>query len=357
MAGNTYGKLFKITTWGESHGKALGVVIDGCPPNIPLSEKDIQKEVDKRKPTSTASTSRKEEDKVEILSGVFEGKTTGTPISIIVYNKDQKSVDYNSIKNLFRPGHADYTYELKYGIRDYRGGGRSSGRETISRVMAGAIAKKIMSDKYRTEIFGHTIQIGEIKASKFDKKHLERSELKCADGQAEKEMLKLINNLKAAGDSVGAIVEIVIKNPPKGLGEPVFDKLDAELAKAMMSIGAVKGVAIGSGFDAAIKKGSENNDQMMTCRNSNKSSIKFLSNNCGGILGGISTGEDIIIKLAVKPVSSIPFTQKTITKNGKDAIIKTLGRHDICLAPRIIPIAESMSALVLLDFSLQKDLF
>lgn len=350
MAGNTYGKLFRITTWGESHGKALGVIIDGCPSNITLSEKDIQKEVDKRKPTSQASTSRKEEDKIEILSGIFEGKTTGAPISIIVYNKDQKSTDYNSIKNLFRPGHADYTYELKYGIRDYRGGGRSSGRETVSRVMAGAIAKKILKEKQKTEIFGHTIQIGNIKATKFDKKHLEKSELKCADEETEKEMRNLINKLRLAGDSVGAIVEIVIKNPPKGLGEPVFNKLDAELAKAIMSIGAIKGVAIGSGFDAATKKGSENNDQM-SAKN------KFLSNNCGGILGGISTGENIIIKIAIKPVSSIPSSQKTITKSGKDAMIKTLGRHDICLAPRIIPVAESMAALVLLDFALQKGSF
>jgi chorismate synthase len=350
MAGNTYGKLYKKTTWGESPGKALGVIIDGCPPNIPLSELDIQKEVDKRKPNSSASTSRKEADKIEILSGIFNGKTTGTPISIIVFNKDQKSSDYNNIKDLFRPGHADYTYELKYGIRDYRGGGRSSGRETVSRVMAGAIAKKILKEKQKTEIFGHTIQIGDILAKKFDKKHLEKSELKCADEKAEKEMLKLINKAKAAGDSVGAIVEIVIKNPPKGLGEPVFDKLDAELAKAMMSIGAVKGVAFGSGFDSVLKKGSKNNDQM-TAKN------KFLSNNSGGILGGISTGEDIVIKLAVKPVSSISIPQQTISKSGKSVMIKTLGRHDICLAPRIIPVAESMAALVILDFLLQKKTF
>lgn len=328
MSGNSFGTRFKITSWGESHGPALGVVIDGCPPGIKLSEKDIQKEVDKRKPkkSSQISTSRTEEDKVKILSGVFEGKTTGMPISIIVKNKDANPKDYKQIKSTYRLGHADYTYELKYGIRDYRGGGRSSGRETVSRVMAGAVAKKILSKKSgKIEIFGHTLQVGNIKAENFDKKEIEKNELKCADKEAAKEMQNLIESIKEEKDSIGATVEIVIKNPPKGLGNPVFEKLDAELAKAIMSIGAVKGVEIGAGFKVTEMKGTQNNDKM--------EGTKFLSNNAGGILGGISNGEDIIIRLAVKPPPSI----------------KIMGRHDTCLAPRVIPVAEAMTAIVLTD--------
>jgi chorismate synthase len=344
MPGSSLGTNFKITTWGESHGPAIGVVIDGCPPGIKLSEKDIQIEVDRRKPASSSkiSTSRKEKDKVHILSGVFEGKTTGTPISLMVENKDTRSQDYSSIKNLYRPGHADYTYDLKYGIRDYRGGGRASGRETLARVMAGAVAKKLLT---KTEIFGHTIQVGSIKAEKFNKADISKNELKCADSGCAKEMIKYIEKIRKQGDSVGAIIEIIIKNPPKGLGDPVFDKLDAQLAASMMSIGAVKGVEIGAGFKVAEMKGSEDNDQM----EAKKGKVKFLSNNSGGILGGISTGQDIVIKLAIKPVPSISKKLKTVTKSGQSSTIQTLGRHDCCLAPRIIPVAEAMAALVLAD--------
>ena len=360
MAGNTFGTLFKITTWGESHGPATGVIIDGCPPNIPLKESDIQKEVDRRKPAiaSKISTTRREEDKVQILSGIFNGKTTGTPISIIAQNKNIREEDYSDIKNAYRPGHADYTYELKYGIRDYFGGGRASGRETLARVMAGAVAKKILLLQAKTGVFGHTIQVGDIKAKKFDtdyifknKSVIEKDPLRCLDQTSSKKMMKLIEQIRfREGDSIGAVIEIIIKNPPKGLGEPVFDKLDADLAKAMMGIGAVKGVEIGAGFKVAEMKGSENNDQMQTVGGK----VKFLTNNCGGILGGISTGEDIIIRLAIKPVPSISKDLKTITTSGKNITIKTLGRHDCCLAPRIIPVAESMAAIVVVDHLLRQ---
>lgn len=353
MSGNTFGKVFKITTWGSSHGPALGVVIDGCPSNIKLTEKDIQIEVDRRKPAknSKTSTTRREKDEVIILSGVFEGKTTGTPISLMVLNKDTREQDYGDIKDKYRPGHADYTYDLKYGIRDYRGGGRSSGRETICRVMAGAVAKKILKERTKTHIFGHTIQIGSIKAENFDKTYIEKNELRCADKRIAPKMMELIERLRfSEGDSIGAIIEIIIKNPPKGIGEPVFDKLSANLAKAMMSIGAVKGIEIGAGFRVAEMRGSENDDQM-TMKNKK---VQFISNNAGGILGGISTGEDIIIRLAIKPVPSISKELSTITKTGKNTKIKTLGRHDCCLAPRIIPVAESMAAVTILDSLLQK---
>jgi len=354
MPGNTFGTLFKITTWGESHGSATGVVIDGCPAGLGLTEAEIQKEVDRRKPQvgSKITTTRREKDQVQILSGIFEGKTTGTPISLMVFNEDKRSQDYSNIKDKYRPAHADYSYDLKYGFRDYRGGGRSSGRETLARVMAGAIAKKILAKKVKTEIFGHTIQVGEIKASKFDRNFIEKNELRCADKETAVKMQEFIEKLRfTEGDSVGAIIEIIIKNPPKGLGEPVFDKLDADLAKAMMSIGAVKAVEIGSGFASASLKGSQNNDQMQATKGGK---AHFLSNNSGGILGGISTGEDIIIRLGIKPVPSISKPLKTITKSGKNAEISTLGRHDCCLAPRIIPVAEAMAALVLTDKLLQQ---
>lgn len=345
MSGNTFGNQFKVTTWGESHGIALGAVIDGCPAGILLSEKDIQQEVDRRKPISSrASTSRKEEDKVQILSGIFEGKTTGTPISVIVYNKDHNSNDYGKIKDLYRPGHADLTYDFKFGFRDYRGGGRSSGRETVARVIAGAIAKKILK-KNKIEIFGHTLQIGNIKATKFDKNFIEKNDLRTADKSAYKKMNELITKLRIDGDSIGAIIQIVIKNPPKGLGNPVFDKLSADLAKAMMSIGAIKGIEIGSGFDSVTHKGSENNDSIHV----KNGRIIFGSNNAGGILGGISTGQDIIIRLAIKPVSSIRKPQNTITSKLKNTHIEVYGRHDCCLAPRIIPVAEAMAAITILD--------
>ena len=348
MSGNTFGTKFRVTTWGESHGPAIGAIIDGCPSGIKLNVSDIQKEIDRRKPAenSKISTTRREKDKVEILSGIFEGKTTGMPISLMVFNKDIRSKDYSKIKNTYRPGHADFTYDLKYGIRDYRGGGRSSGRETLGRVMAGAIAKKILKEQYKTEIFGHTIQIGEIKAKTFTKSQIEKNELRCADKKASKEMQKLVEEIRLKeGDSIGCIIELIIKNPSEGLGEPVFDKLDADLAKAMISIGSVKGFEIGTGFKVATQKGSKNNDQMRAKNNK----VEFLSNNAGGILGGISTGQDIIMKLAIKAVPSISQELQTITNKGKNTKIKTLGRHDTCLGPRIIPVAECMAAMTLLD--------
>lgn len=351
MTGSSIGTNFKVTTWGESHGPAIGAVVQGCPPNLKLTEKDIQIEVDRRKPSKSSkiSTTRREKDRVRILSGIFQNRTTGTPISLIVENKNIRSKDYEKIKNIYRPGHADFTYDLKYGIRDYRGGGRASGRETIARVMAGAIAKKILKEKAKTYIFGHTVQVGNIKAEKFDKSYIEKNELRCADREKAKEMIKLVEKIRLnEGDSIGSIVEIIVKSPPKGLGEPVFSKLDAELAKAMMSIGAVKGVEIGSGFHSAELKGSENDDQMM----SKNGKISSLSNNAGGILGGISTGEDIVLRLAIKPVPSISKELKTVTNKAKNTTIKTLGRHDCCLAPRIIPVAEAMAAIILTDLFL-----
>ena len=341
MTGNSFGKMFRITTWGESHGPAVGVVIDGCPSNIELSEKDIQKELARRKPgQSNITSTRTEEDKVEILSGVFEGKTTGTPISLLIKNKDADSSSYEKIKNVFRPGHADFTYAQKYGIRDYRGGGRSSGRETAARVAAGAVAKKLLKIK-KISIFAYTKQIGKIIAKNIDLNEIEHNLIRCADKKAAALMEKEITKAKQDGDSLGSIVEIIVKNCPAGLGDPVFDKLNAELAKALLSIGAVKGIEFGNGFNVVNLKGSQNNDQM--------SSKCFLTNNSGGILGGISTGQDIVIRIAVKAPSSIAKAQSTITTSGINIKIKVEGRHDPCLAPRIVPVAESMVALVLVD--------
>jgi len=320
MPGNTFGKLFRITTWGESHGKALGVVIDGCPAGFLLDEKDIQKELDKRKPgLGNLSSTRKENDKVEILSGVFDDKTLGTPISMVVWNKDANSKDYSNLKNVFRPGHADYTYYLKYGLWDYKGGGRASGRETVARVMAGAVAKKILN-KYETLIESKVITIP-------------------------------FPESKNEGDSTGGIVETRVKNPPKGLGEPVFDKLNADLAKAIFSIGGIKGLEFGLGFKSANLKGSKNNDEFII----KNGKIRTKTNNAGGILGGISNGEDIIIKIAVKPPSSIEKEQSTVNKDLKKVKIKIEGRHDSCLIPRIVPVIESMIAITLVDHLLRQN--
>lgn len=349
MPGNSFGTLFKVTTWGESHGKALGAVIDGCPPAVSLSEEDVQKEVDKRRPNSSISTSRKETDKVQILSGIFEGKTTGTPISILCFNENIKSADYKNLKNVFRPGHADYSYEQKYKIRDYRGGGRSSGRETIARVMAGAVAKNILLSN-ETKIFAHTIQVGKIKAENFKYEDINNNEIKCADNTSAKKMIEYVNKVKKEGDSVGGIIEIIVQNSPLGLGAPVFDKLDADIAKALMSIGAIKAVSIGSGFECAEMKGSENNDQFMM----DNKKITTKNNHAGGILGGISYGDAITIKIAVKPPASISKKQKTINKNKKSIDIEIKGRHDACIVPRLIPVAESMVAITLADHLLQQ---
>lgn len=332
-------------TFGESHGEAIGVVIDGVKPGLKISEKEIQKEMDRRRPgQSKVSTLRKESDKIQILSGIFEGKTTGTPICLLVLNKGAISSDYDMIKDMFRPGQADFTYLKKYGIRDYRGGGRASGRETAGRVAAGAIAKKILSNA-KVKVQAYTIQVGNEFAESFNAKEIERNPVRCPDAAAAKRMEKAILSAKSRGDSLGGVVEIVASNVPAGLGEPVFGKLDAELAKALMGIGAVKGVEFGAGFAVAELRGSECNDEM--CSSAGK--IKFKSNNCGGILGGISTGQDIVARIAVKPTASISIEQSTVDVKGKNRRIKTEGRHDPCICPRIVPVAEAMVALVLAD--------
>jgi len=331
---NTFGKNFRLTTFGESHGKALGAIIDGCPSGLDLSEKDIQKELDRRKPGQSAvTTARKEKDQAQILSGVFDGKTLGTPISVIILNTDQRSRDYSLIKNIFRPGHADEMWTSKFGINDYRGGGRSSGRETVSRVIGGAIAKKILPKN--TQVIGHTIQIYDIKAKNFEAKEIEKNLVRSADPEAAKKMEKLILDFKEKKDSVGGKVEIKIKNCPKNIGEPVFGKLKAKLADAMFSLGGVFVVEILPGMDFAEMTGSE----------ANKIST--------GISGGIATGEEIIIRCAVKPTPSIGKEQKMKNRDGKIKKIKIEGRHDPCIIPRLIPVAESMVWMVLADLYLQ----
>lgn len=341
MNSNSYGEFFKITTFGESHGAAVGVIIDGCPAGLEINEEDIQKELDRRKPgQSKVSTLRKEDDSVEILSGVFEGKTTGTPVALMVRNTSQRSQDYNDIKDLFRPGHADYTYFKKFGIRDYRGGGRASARETIGRVAAGAVAKKILALK-GIDIFGYIIQIENIMAEKFDRDFIEQNPIRTADVDAYPLMEEAILKAKMEQDSVGGVIELCIKNIPAGLGEPVFDRLNARLAYAIMSIPAVKGVEFGAGFKAAAMRGSQNNDEITP--------DGFLSNNAGGTLGGISSGQDINLRFAVKPTSSILTPKKTIDIYGNPHEIVTKGRHDPCVAPRGVVVAEAMAALTIVD--------
>jgi len=347
MPGSSFGKMFKITTFGESHGKALGVVIDGTPPNIPLTEADIQKDLEKRTPKYITSTKRKEPDKVTILSGVFKNKTTGTPIALIIANSKANPKSYEAIKNIYRPGHADFSYDCKYGFRDYRGGGRSSGRETVARVAAGVIAKKILS---KTKFFTYTKSLCGINAKKIVYAHIEKNPLKCPDKAAAKKMLAKIEAVKKLGNSLGGIVEIVVKTPPPGLGEPVFDKLDADLAKAMMSIGAVKGVEIGSGFSSTNMLGSTYNDPFVV----KKGKISMKTNNAGGILGGISTGDDIIIRMAIKPIPSIELEQNTVDNKGNPAIINVKGRHDISAIPRINIVCEAMTAITLADHLLRQ---
>ena len=339
---NIFGRNFRIMTWGESHGPVIGVVVDGVKPGLDLSDEDIQKELDRRRPGTNPITSpRHESDRVEILSGVFQGKTTGAPISLLIRNKDADSSSYERFKDIFRPGHADFTYYHKYnGFNDYRGGGRASGRETATRVAAGAIAKKILRS-YKIEVVAYVKQIGEIKINKVDYNVIDKNNVRCPDAEMAIKMEEYINKIRKEGDSVGGLVEIVIKGCPIGIGSPVFDKLDAKLAYALMSIGSVKGFSVGRGFDVVSMKGSENNDQM--------SKEGFLSNNAGGILGGISTGQDIILNIAVKPPSSIFLPQKTISKAGEETILKLIGRHDPCICPRIVPVAEAMVAMVLVD--------
>ncbi len=346
MSGNTFGSIFRVTTWGESHGLAVGVVIDGCPAGLPLSEKDIQKELDRRRSgRSKVTTARKERDSAVILSGVFKGKTTGVSISILVENQDIDSSAYEKIKGLFRPGHADFTYMKKYDFRDHRGGGRSSGRETVGRVAAGAVARKLLSSN-GIDVFGYTTQIHDIVMGRFDRKEIEKNDVRCPDKEAAKLMVDKILHFKKMGDSVGGVVEVRAVGVPVGLGEPVFDKLDADLAKALVSIGAVKGVEIGAGFEAAKLLGSQNNDPITSTKTK-------VSNNAGGILGGISSGADIVIRAAVKPTPSISKPQRTIDLKGRAKEIKVEGRHDPCICPRIVPVAESMVAIVIADHLLR----
>lgn len=347
---NKFGRKFSFTTFGESHGKAIGCVVDGCPSLIDLCEDDIQQHLDKRKPgQSKFTTQRQEGDKVEIFSGVFEGKTTGTPIAMLIFNEDQKSQDYSEIKDKFRPSHADYTYFQKYGIRDYRGGGRSSARETAMRVAAGAIARKIIA-KENIEIFGYLTQIGE---KKIDRANLDFSEINkndffCPDKKAALEFADYLTEIRKKGDSVGAVIEVVARNVPVGLGEPIYDKLDARLASAMMGINAVKSVEIGVGLEAASKRGSELSDEMWN----NNDRIEFSSNHSGGVLGGISSGQDVVVRFAVKPTSSILIPRKTIDIQGNNTEIVTKGRHDPCVGIRAVPVGEAMMACVLADFLL-----
>lgn len=346
MAGNSIGKLFKVTTFGESHGIALGCVVDGVPPGLALTESDLQYDLDRRRPGSSRyTTQRREADQVKILSGVFEGVTTGTSIGLLIENTDQRSQDYSQIKDIFRPSHADYTYQHKYGIRDYRGGGRSSARETAMRVAAGAIAKKYLHEKLGITIRGYLAQMGEIKCQLKDWQQVGQNPFFCADESKLDELDQLLRSLKKEGDSIGAKVCIVAENVPVGLGEPVFDRLDAELAHALMSINAVKGVEIGDGFDVINKRGSENRDEITP--------QGFLSNHAGGILGGISSGQTILASIALKPTPSIEIAGQSINIHGESVEVSTHGRHDPCVGIRAVPIAEAMVAIVLMDHYLR----
>ena len=349
MSVNSFGHIFKVTTWGESHGPAIGTTIDGCPPGISITTEKIQNFLDKRKPgLNKFTTQRKELDKVSILSGVFEGLSTGTPIQLLIENTDQKTKDYGEISEKFRPGHADLTYFLKYGIRDYRGGGRSSARETASRVAAGAVARLALRElQPDIEIFGYMTQIGEKKINKknFNLSNVGKNPFWCPDKSVISEWENYISSLRKSGNSVGAVVEIIIKGVPIGLGAPIYAKLDTDLAASLMSINAVKGVEIGDGMSAALLTGSENADEIFI----NDKQIQFGSNHSGGILGGISTGQDIVTRFAVKPTSSILTPKKTITKDGKSTDIITKGRHDPCVGIRAVPVGEAMVACVLLD--------
>ena len=346
MAGNSFGQLFRVTTFGESHGLALGAVVDGCPPGLEISEADLQGDLDRRKPgTSRYTTPRREPDEVKILPGVFEGKTTGTSIGLLIENTDQRSKDYSEIKDLFRPGHADYTYHQKYGQRDYRGGGRSSARETAMRVAAGAIAKKYLKQVHDIEITGFLSQLGPIKAEAFDAAQIEQNPFFFPDAGKLEELDQYMRDLKKEGNSIGAKVQVIARNVPVGLGEPVFDRLDADIAHAMMGINAVKGVEIGDGFAVVEQKGSEHRDEMTPAG--------FASNHAGGILGGISSGQDIVVSMALKPTSSITVPGKTINTEGEAIEMITKGRHDPCVGIRAVPIAEAMLALVLMDHLLR----
>ena len=346
MAGNSIGQHFRVTTFGESHGIALGCIVDGCPPGLQITEEDLQKDLDRRRPgTSRYTTARREADAVKILSGVFEGQTTGTSIGLLIENTDQRSKDYSEIKDKFRPGHADYTYHQKYGVRDYRGGGRSSARETAMRVAAGAIAKKYLKQEFGVEIQAYLSQMGDIAIEKVDWNEIENNAFFCPDADKVPEFDQMIRDLLKEGNSIGAKIQVVAKQVPVGLGEPIFDRLDADIAHALMSINAVKGVEIGDGFDVVNQKGREHRDPLTP--------EGFTSNHAGGILGGISTGQDIVASIALKPTSSITVPGDTITKDGEPTQLITKGRHDPCVGIRAVPIAEAMLAIVLLDHLLR----
>lgn len=346
MSGNSFGKLFTVSSFGESHGPALGCVVDGCPPGLELSEEDMQRDLDRRKPgQSRFTTQRREDDAVRILSGIFEGKTTGTPIGLLIENTDQRSKDYSKIKDQFRPAHADYTYHKKYGIRDYRGGGRSSARETAMRVAAGAIAKKYLRQSCGIEIQGYLSQLGPIAIEQVVLEEIENNPFFCPDPGKVAEMEAYMAALNKEGNSIGARITVQATSVPVGLGEPVFDRLDADIAKAMMSINAVKGVEIGAGFDSVTQKGSEHRDEITP--------DGFLSNNAGGVLGGISSGQDILVHMALKPTSSIRIPGQSINIRGDASEVITTGRHDPCVGIRATPIAEAMLALVLMDHLLR----
>lgn len=346
MSGNSIGKLFTVTTFGESHGPALGAIVDGCPPGMELSEADLQIDLDRRKPgTSRHTTQRREADEVKILSGVFEGKTTGCPIGLLIENTDQRSKDYSKIADSFRPGHADYTYQQKYGFRDYRGGGRSSARETSMRVAAGAIAKKYLFQQYGVQVRGYLSQLGPIKIEQFDWNEIPNNPFFCPDVNKVAEMETYMDALRKEGESIGAKIEVIANLVPPGLGEPIFDRLDADLAHALMSINAVKGVEIGDGFDCIDTKGTKFRDEMTP--------DSFLSNHAGGILGGISSGQDIIARIALKPTSSLRLPGRSINSKGEAIEVITEGRHDPCVGIRATPIAEAMVAIVLMDHLLR----
>jgi chorismate synthase len=350
MAGNTFGHLFRTTTFGESHGGAVGCVVDGCPPNLEISEEEIQKELDRRKPGQSAiTTPRKEQDIIHILSGIFEGKTTGTPILLLANNMDTRSEDYGNLIETYRPGHADFTYEVKYGIRNWKGSGRASARETLARVAAGAIAKKYLKEKLGIEILSYVEQVGDIKTAidyqSVTPEDIEANIIRCPDPQTAEAMIKLVEEVRDDGDSIGGVIKGVIKHVPPGLGEPVFDKIPAELGRAMLSINAVKGFEFGSGFEGTKLRGSQHNDEFYV----EDQKVKTRTNYAGGTLGGITTGQDIYFRVAFKPVSTIMKKQKTINNKKQEIELEAKGRHDPCVLPRAVPIVDAMSALVIMD--------
>lgn len=354
MAGNSFGQLFRITTCGESHGGALGVIVDGCPPGLEISEADIQAELDRRKPGQSAiTTPRKEADQIHILSGVFEGKTTGTPILLLAYNADARSQDYDELSQVYRPSHADFTYHMKYGRRDFRGSGRASARETLARVAAGAIAKKYLKQYYHIEILSYVEQVGTLRTDMSHEKvtpaAIEKNVIRCPDQPVARQMIQLIETVQAQGDSIGGIIRGVIRHAPAGLGEPVFDKLSADLGKAMLSINAVKGFDIGSGFDGVSMLGSQHNDAFIV----DNKKLKTKTNYAGGTLGGISTGETLYFRVAFKPVATISKPQQTVNLKHEPVSLEATGRHDPCVLPRAVPIVDAMAALVMMDHVLR----